>query len=309
MSKESGKIAQQAVKIARVGFLTTLDRSSPTAEAFRQGLANLDYLENENIIIEPRFAEGQYERFPELTAELVRLKVDVIALLGAVTARAVKKTVTDIPIVFAIVVDPVADNVVTSMEHPGGNITGVTTFDPQQPRKQLELLKEAIPGVKRVALLGDQGISEALMKANEEQARIMGLQTQQLRIAGPTPDIEGAFAAIKRERADVLLVLEEPVVVLYAKRIAELAANYRLPTMFSPLRADAGGLLAYGTSVNEGMRRMAAYVDKVLKGAKPGDLAVERVTCYELIVNLRTAREIGVAIPPDVLKRADRVIQ
>ncbi len=301
--------AQQAAKMPRVGFLTPLDRSAPHFEAFRQGLAGLGYVEGNNIIVDPRFAEGQYERLPDLVAELVRLKVDVIAVTGAVTARAAKKAVTDIPIVFAVVVDPVADDVVASLERPGGNITGLTSFDPQQAMKQLELLEETIPSLKLVALLGDQGVSEALMKASEEQARALGLQSQRLRVAGPNPDLEGAFAAIKQEHADAVLILEEPILGVHSKRIAELAAKDRLPTMFAPSRAGAGGLIAYGTSQVEGIRRMAAYVDKVLKGVKPGELSVETVTRYELIVNLKTAREIGVTIPPEVLKRADRVIQ
>jgi putative tryptophan/tyrosine transport system substrate-binding protein len=299
---------QRAPNVPRVGFLTTLGSSSSTFEAFRQGLSELGYVENQNVVIEPRFADGQYERFPELTTELIRLKVDVIALLGAVTARAVKKIVTDLPVVFAIVVDPVADNVVTSMAHPGGNITGATTFDPQQPRKQLQLLKEAIPCITRVGILGDEGISQALMNANEEQARALGLETQRFRVAAPNPDLEGAFAVFRVGHVDAVLVLEEPVPVIHAKRIAELAAEYRIPTMFSPVRADAGGLIAYGTSLNEGMRRMGSYIDKILKGAKPGDLPVERVTRYELIVNLNTARQIGVTFPAEVLKRADRII-
>jgi len=300
---------QRPRNVPRVGFLTTLGSSSPTFEAFRQGLSELGYVENENVVIEPRFADGQYARFPELTTELIRLKVDVIALLGAVTARAVKKIVSDLPVVFAIVVDPVADAVVTNMEHPGGNITGATTFDPQQPRKQLQLLKEAIPGVKRVGILGDEGISQALMNANEEQARALGLETQRSRVVAPNPDFEGVFAVFGAGHVDAVLVLEEPVPVIHAKRIAELAAEYRIPTMFSPVRADAGGLIAYGTSLNEGMRRMGTYVDKILKGAKPGDLPVERVTRYELIVNLNTARQIGVTIPAEILKRADRIIE
>ena len=169
--------AQQPAKIPRVGFLGPgLTAPSPPLQAFRQGLANLGYVEGRDIIIEPRFAEGRVERLPELAAELVRLNVDVIALVGAVTARAAKKATTNIPIVFAAVVDPVADDVVASLERPGGNVTGITSFDPQQPRKQLELLKEAIPGLVRVALLGDQGVSDALLKANEEQARALGLQ-------------------------------------------------------------------------------------------------------------------------------------
>jgi putative ABC transport system substrate-binding protein len=301
--------AQQATKVPRVGFLNPLDRSAPHFEAFRQGLADLGYVEGRNITIEPRFAGGQYERFPDLLAELVRLKVDIIAVTGAVTARAAKKAVKDIPIVFAVVVDPVADNVVPNLERPGANLTGTTSFDPQQPTKQLELLREAIPGLRRVALLGDQGVSEALMKASEAQAQGMGLQTLRFRVAAPNPDLEGAFAAFKQEHADAVLILEEPVVGVYAKRIAELAAGDRLPTIFAPSRAGSGGLLAYGTSQVESIRRMAVYVDKVLKGARPGELSVERVTPYKLIVNLKTARDIGITIPPEVLKRADRVIQ
>ncbi len=301
--------AQQPARIPRIGFLSPLDRSAPNFEAFRQGLADLGYVEGRNIVIEPRFAEGQYERFPDFVAELLRLKVDVIAVTGAVTARAAKKAVPDIPIIFFVVVDPVADNVVPSLERPGGNLTGVTSFDPQQARKQLELLKEAIPGLRRVALLGDQGVSEALMKASEEQARALGLQTQRFRVAGPSPDLEGVFAAIRQEHADALLILEEPVLGVHANKIAELAARDRLPTMFAPSRVAAGGLIDYGTSQVAAIRRMAGYVDKVLKGAKPGELSVETVTRYELIVNLKTAREIGVTIPPEVLKRADRVIQ
>ncbi len=278
-------------------------------QAFRQGLANLGYVEGRDIIIEPRFSEGRHERFPELVAELVRLNVDVIALVGAVTARAAKKATTTVLIVFAVVVDPVADGVVASLERPGGNVTGITSFDPQQPRKELELLKEVIPGLRRVALLGDQGVSDFLLKASEEQARALGLQPQGLKVAGATPDLEGAFAAARKERADAVLILAEPVVLVHRKRIAELAATYRMPTMFPSDWADAGGLIAYGTSILEAAGRMAAYVDKILKGAKPGDLPVEVLTRQRLIINLKTAREIGLTIPSEVLKRADQVIQ
>jgi putative tryptophan/tyrosine transport system substrate-binding protein len=302
-------VAQQVTSIPLVGFLNPLDRSAPHFEAFRKGLIDLGYVEGRNIAIEPRFAEGQYERFPDLLAELVHLKVDVIAVTGAVTARAANKAVKDIPIVFAVVVDPVADNVVPNLEHPGGNLTGTTSFDPQQAKKQLELLKETIPGLRRVGLLGDQGVSEALIKASETQAQSMGIQTLRLRVAAPNPDLEGAFAAFKQEQADALLILEEPVVGVRAKNIAALAARDRLPTIFAPSRVGAGGLIAYGTSQTASIRRMAVYVDKVLKGAKPGDLSVERVAPYELIVNLKTAREIGITIPPELLKRTDQVIQ
>jgi putative ABC transport system substrate-binding protein len=301
--------AQEAARIPRVGFLHPTSRSHPMFDEFRRELAKLGYVEGQNIIIEPRFAEGQYDRVPELAAELARLKVDVIAIQGAVTVRAAKKVITTTPMVFVIVLDPVTEDVVANLERPGGNITGVTTFDPQQARKQLELLKEAIPGFKRVALLGDRGVSEALMNAGEEQARALGLQSQRFRVAGPTPDLEGAFAAFRQGHADAVMVLEEPVPMINRKRIAEMAAASRLPTMFPPTGADAGALMTYGTSFVEGYRRMAAYVDKILKGAKPGDLPVQTISSYELTVNLKTAREIGVTIPPEVVKRADRVIQ
>jgi putative tryptophan/tyrosine transport system substrate-binding protein len=301
---------KQPAKIPRVGFLYPgLKSLSPMFDVFRRELAVLGYVEGQNIIIEPRFVEGQYERVPELAADLVHLKVDVIAVQGAVTVRPLKKVVKDTPIVFAIVVDPVAEDVVTNLERPGGNVTGVTTFDPQQPRKQLELLKEAIPGLKRVAFLGEQAIREDAIKAREEQAHALGLQTQRSRVAAPNPDLEGAFAAFRQGHADAVVVLEEPLVMNNRERISELAAKDRLPLMFPLSGEDAGGLIAYGTSFVEGYRRMAAYVDKVLKGAKPGELPVEAVNRYELVVNLKTAREIGVTIPPGVLKRADRVIQ
>ncbi|MFM0136255.1 ABC transporter substrate-binding protein [Caballeronia grimmiae] len=301
--------AQQSAKIPRVGFLAPQGRSLPLFDAFRQGLADLGYTDGKNIVIESRFAEGHYERFPEILSELIDLKIDVLAVTGAVTARAAKKSGTGIPIVFSVVVDPVADNLVPNVERPAGNLTGVTSFDPQQAAKQLQLLKQVVPGLKRVAILGDQGVSEALINAAEEQSRTLYLQPQRLRMAGPNPDLEGAFAAIKQQHADALLVLEEPVLGVHATEIAALAARDRLPALFAPSRVAAGGLLSYGTSQTEAIRHMAAYVDKVLKGAQPDALSVETVEHYELIVNLKTAREIGVTIPPEVLKRADQVIQ
>lgn len=300
---------QPAAKTPRVGFVAPQGRSLPLFDAFREGLARLGYTDGQNIIIEPRFAEGHYDRFPEIFSDLQRANVDVVVVTGAVTARAAKKAITNVPIVFSIVVDPVADNVVAGMDKPAGDLTGVTCFDPQQPRKQFELLREVIPGMKRVAILGDQGVSDALMKASEEQAHALGLEAQRLRVAGPDPDFQAVFATIRQLRADALLVLEEPVLGVHAKDVADLAVKDHLPTVFAPSRVAAGGLISYGTSQVEAIRHMAAYVDKILKGAKPGDLPVETVTQYELIVNLQTARDIGVTIPPAVLKRADRVIQ
>jgi ABC-type uncharacterized transport system substrate-binding protein len=300
--------AQQAAKVPHVGFVSPVGRTAPLVDQFRKALADLGYVDGQNIAIEPRYADGQYDRFPAFGTDLANQKVDAIALVGAVTARGIRKTAGDIPIIFAIVVDPVKDDVVSNVQRPGGNITGVTTFDPQQPRKQLELLKEAIPGIKRVAVLGDTGISEALISASEEQGRALGLEIQRIRIGGENPDIEGAFASIRQKHADAVLELEEPVLGINSRKIAEIAARERLPLMVPPTRA-ANGLLGYGTSLPAGLHRMAEYVDKILKGAKPGDLPVETVTRYELIVNLKAARDIGITVPPDVIKRADRVIQ
>lgn len=300
--------AQQPAKIPRVGFLSPTGRMAPTSEAFRQGLADLGYVDGQNVVIIPRFAEGQYEKFPELVSDLVREKVDLIAVQGAVTVRAARKAAPDIPIVFAVVVDPVKDDLVANLERPGGNISGLTTFDPQQLRKQLELLRQVIPGLKHVAVLGDAGVSDVQIRSSEEQAHAMGLEALRFLVTAPNPDLDGAFAAMRKGHADALLALEHPVVGIYAKEIAQLALANRIPSMASPLRPDLWEL-AYGTSFKDGMKRMAVYVDKVLKGAKAGDLPVETLIHYELIVNLKTSREIGLTIPPEVLQKADRVIQ
>jgi len=301
--------AQQSPTVRRIGYLSPGGTTGPVVPAFRQALAGLGYVDGRDFVIEPRFAEGQAGRFPKIAAEVVALNVDVIALVGAITARAAMKATSTIPIVFAVVVDPVADKVVTNLERPGGNVTGVTTYDPQQPRRQLEILKAAVPGLRRVAILGDRSVSEALLNANEKEARALGLEATRLRVAAPNPDIDRALAQARKDHAGALVILEEPVVVGNRKRIAELAARDRLPTMFAPDWADAGGLIAYGTSVVAGARRMATYVDKILKGAKPGDLPVESVTGHELIINLKTARQIGVTIPPELLEKANRVIE
>jgi len=301
--------AQQAIKVPRIGFVAPQGRSLPLFDAFKEGLAERGYVDGKNIAIEARFAEGNYDRFPAIFAELLSAKVDALAVTGAVTARAAEKATSETPIVFSIVLDPVSDRVVANMDHPGGNATGVSCFDPRQATKQLELLREVFPKLKRVAVLGDQGVSDALIKASEEQARALGLEPQPLRVAGPDPDLSAVFRAIREQHADALLVLEEPVLGVHAKDIADLAAKDRLPTLFPPSRVGAGGLISYGTSQTEAIRHMAVYLDKILKGAKPGELAVEKVIRYELIVNQKTAKEIGVAIPQEVVRRADRVIQ
>ena len=303
--------AQQIATLPRVGVLSP---SSPAVaatfqEPIRLGLADVGLVEGKNILLEWRYAEGQYERFPELVAELIRLKVDVIAVIGAVTARAVAKAGANIPVVFAMVVDPVTDGVVSNAERPEGNITGVTTFDPQQPTKRLQLLIEANPGLARVAILGDQGVSDAQMKASEAQARSLGLQPQVVRLSGPNPDAEGAFAAMRQVKTDAVLVLDEPLMLVHRRKIAEVAIKHQIPIMGPPSFAEAGGLINYGTSNAAGLRQMWTIVDKIIKGAKAGDLPVQTVLRYDLIVNLKTASEIGVTIPPAILKRADRVIR
>src|SRR5579871_368951 len=209
--------AQQQNKVARVGFFAPQGRSLPLLDAFRKGMADLGYKEGQDIMIEARFGEGQYERFPQIVRELVELKLDVLAVTGAVTARAARNGTSDIPIVFSVVVDPVADRVVSNLERPGGNVTGVTTFDPTQASRQFELLRQVIPAMKRIAILGDQGVSDALIKAADEQARGLGLQPHLIRLSGPNPDLEAAFAAIKQQQADAVLVLEEPVLGVHAK--------------------------------------------------------------------------------------------
>jgi putative ABC transport system substrate-binding protein len=242
-----------------------------------------------------------------LAAELVGLKVDIIVGVGSVVGQAAKRATTTIPVVMAVVIDPVAVGLVANLERPGGNLTGLTTFDPQEARKKLALLQEVVPGLARVVILGDQAVRDT--QGHAEQARALGLQPQSLTIAGASPDLEAVFQAIRREHADALLVLELPATVTHRKRIAELAAQQRLPTLFAGGLSDAGGLLGYGTRVTEAMRRLAAYVDRIVKGAQPADLPFDVVVRPELIVNLKTAQEIGVTIPPEVLKRADRVMQ
>ena len=293
--------------IRRVGLI--LPGARPVfVEAFRQGLGELGYAEGRNIGIEIRFGQG-LGQVPELAAELVGLNVDVIAAVGAIPARAVQKATTSIPIVFAMAVHPVEEGLVTSAERPGGNSTGITGFDPQQPKRQLELLKQAIPQLERVAIFGDLAAAKGLLRATSAAAEALGLRCQILLLNELAPDIEGKFAAIKSERADAVVVLQEPATFCSRKRIAEMAAAYRLPTMFGAELADAGGLFAYGTNLTEAVRRASGHVDKILKGAKPGELPIESLTRRELFINLKVAREIGVTIPPKLLKSADNVIQ
>lgn len=306
--------AQQPTKVPRIGILdiraSTQAAPSIPIEIIRKALADLGYVEGQNIIIEIRSPEGdRLDRLPEAAAALVSLKPDVIITVGATAARVAKAATTDIPIVFGLVVDPVVSGLVANSERPGGNITGFTNFDPQQPRKQLEILKEAIPGLARVALLGDAATASALIEAHEVAAQALGLQTQPVIVERANPDFEAAFEAAKKQGAGAVIVFSTPVTTPNRKRIIELAIKHRLPTLSPRDHADAGGLISYGTGLSEAIRRTATYVDKILKGAKPSQLPVETVRQHELIINLKVAREIGVSFPPAMLSRATQVVQ
>jgi putative ABC transport system substrate-binding protein len=292
---------------------------TPLFDSFKKNLlsdfAELGYVEGRDIVIEPRFAEMKLERHPTLAAELVNANVDVIVALGAPASVAAQKATSTIPVVFSIVTDPVAVKLVASMDRPGSNVTGITSLDPHQASKQFELLKEAFPGIRRVAIMSDQTIPGAderglapIDRANEAAAKALGLEPQILKPKSAA-DLEAAFAEMIKGGAQALLVLEVPVPFTARKQIADLAIRNRLPTMFPGGQSDAGGVITYGTNVTDTWRQFAAFADKIFKGTKPADLPVAVITKRELIFNIKTAQEVGVAIPPELLKRADRVIQ
>jgi putative ABC transport system substrate-binding protein len=305
--------AQQAAKVARIGYLTA-DRAGIPYQSFLQGLRDHGYVEGRNVVIEYRSAEGKIERLPALAAELVGLKVDVIVAAVTVAALAAQQATRTVPIVFGAVSDPVATGLVASFARPGGNVTGLSFFAPELVGKSMELLKQAAPGVNRVAVLWQSaGFSEhqgkALRKAAEGAARVLGVRLQVVEARGPD-DFDRAFAEIARARADALMVPTSATFTQARGRLVDLAAKGRLPAVY-PSRefVDAGGLLAYGPNVSDLFRRAATYVDKILKGAKPGDLPIEQPTKFELVINLKTAKALGLTIPPSLLQRADEVIE
>ena len=305
--------AQQPKKVPRIGFLGASSASVLAAriEAFRQGLRDLGYVEGKNIVIEWRSAEGKLDRLPALAAELVRLKVDVIVTTGPAPTRPAKEATSTIPIVMAFDNDPVGNGFVASLARPGGNITGLSTLAPEISGKQLEVLKEIVPRLSRVAVLGSSttpGNAQSL-KETELAAGAFGVKVQYLDVRDPK-DIDTAFQATGKGRADAILVLTSPVFNPYRTEIADLAAKNRLPAIYStPEFVEDGGLMTYGVSLTDLYRRAATYVDKILKGAKPVDLPVEQPTKFEFIINLKAAKQIGLTIPPNVLVRADKVIK
>jgi putative tryptophan/tyrosine transport system substrate-binding protein len=306
--------AQQAGKVPRIGFLGTTFPSDVSArlDVFRQGLRELGWVEGQNIVIDYRFAEGRFDRLPDLAAELVRLKVDIIVAVPTPAAVAAKNATKTIPIVVISVGDPVGLGLIASLAHPGGNVTGLSfSVGLEIVGKQLELLKETVPKVRRVAILSNPANPAQPLGIREVKvaARSLGVQLQLLEARGPN-EFDGAFAAMAKERAGALLVPAESLFVLHRTRLADLAARSRLPAAYGfREHVEAGGLMSYGPSVRDLFRRSATFVDKILKGAKPGDLPVEQPTKFEFVVNLKTAKALGLTIPQSLLQRADQIIQ
>ena len=303
----------QPTKVPRIGFLGATSRTALAArvQAFRQGLRELGYVEGKNIVLEYRWAEGRNERLPDLAAELVRLKVDVLVTAGPTDNRAAKEATNTIPIVMAQDNDPVGNGLVASLARPGGNITGLATLTPELTGKRLELLKESVPKLSRVAVLGTSsqpGNTQAL-RETELAASALGVHLQYLEVRG-LEDIETAFRAASKGRAEAILMLASYVFNSHRKQIVDLARKSQLPAIYRTSEfVEDGGLMTYGVSITDLYRRAATYVDKILKGAKPADLPVEQPTKFEFIINLRAAKQIGLTIPPNVLVRADKVIR
>jgi putative ABC transport system substrate-binding protein len=309
-----GVIAEaQPTKIPRIGYLTGNSPSTNAAriEAFRQGLRELGYVEGKNIIIEWRYAEGKADRLPALAAELVRVKIEVIVTTGPGPTRAAKEATTTIPIVMAQDPDPVGNGFVASLARPGGNITGLATLAPEISGKQLELLKETVSRLSRVAVLGTStrpGNAQNL-KETELAAGAFGAKLQYLDVLIPK-DLETAFRAASKGRADGVLVLQTPLLTSHRTQVVDLAVKNRLPAIYATAEwVEDGGFMSYAASGTDLFRRSATYVDKILKGAKPADLPVEQPKKFELIINLKAAKQIGLTIPPNVLARADKVIK
>ena len=305
--------AQQPTKVPRIGYLAAASPSAIAAriEAFRQGLRELGYVEGKNIVIEWRYAEGKLDRLPALAAELVRLKVDVIVTAGPPATRAAKEATATIPIVMTQDTDPVGNGFVASLARPGGNITGLSTLAPELSGKRLELLKEIVPKLSRVAVFGtstNPGNAQAL-KEMELAAGAFGVKLQYLDVLGPK-DIETAFRAASKGRADAVLMLAGPVAQFSPNTDCRTRGKEPAPGDIPQAEfVEAGGLMSYGASTTDLYRRAATYVDKILKGAKPADLPVEQPTKFEFIINLKAAKQIGLTIPPNVLARADKVIK
>jgi putative ABC transport system substrate-binding protein len=303
--------AQKQATIHRMGVLLLGAPTNANLDAFIQGLREFGYMEGKNILIEYRFAEGKADRLPELATELVQLKVEAIFTTGTPAIFALKQATKTIPIVFFSTSDPIGTGVVASLAHPGGNITGISVLASELWPKRLELLKEISPKLSRVAMLWNKGNAGMALeaKATQEVARPLGVVLQDRGVKGPD-ELEMVFATLTKDRPDGFLALMDPVLNSYQKRILDFLAQNRLPAIFENRTwVEAGGLISYGANYAEAHQRAAALMDKILKGTKPADIPVEQPTKFELVINLKTAKQIGLTIPPNVLARADKVIR
>lgn len=306
--------AQQKGKLPVIGLLNPGSTDTPGVAGFYKGLQELGYIEGSNIAIERRYGDWNKDRFKELAADLARLKVDVIVVVSTTPAPAAKQATSTVPIVVLGMADPVGDELIASLSRPGGNITGNTFLGPELIAKRLALLKDAVPGLSRVAALWHPGAYgkraiESMLRETETAAQALRLQLQLVPAHGPG-DIDGAFVTMARERADAVIQLPSPMLYGEHKRIVELAAKGRLPAMYAAREfVEDGGLMSYGASLPDLFRRAATYVDKILKGANPADLPVEQPTTFELVVNLGTAKTLGLTLPPSIFARADEVIE
>ena len=307
--------AQPPEKVSRVGYLNPGSSSDPLRqrrlEAFRQGLRELGYVDGRNIAIEPRWAEGQYDRYPALAADLVRLNADVIVAGGGAATKAAQQATRTIPIVMSLVIDPSGRGLEPSLSRPGGNVTGISMMAPDLVGKQLELLKELAPKASRVALLWnpDNPGSAPQLREAEIAARALAVRLQAQEARGPR-EIDSAFAAMTRERANALVVLVDGIFTSQVRQIADLAAKRHLPSIYGQREyAEAGGLMVYSSNPFDLERRAATFVDKILKGAKPADLPIEQPSKFDLVINLKTAKALGLTIPQALLLRADQVIE
>ena len=303
--------AQQSKKVFQIGYVTGADSRGATVEAFRQGLRELGYMEGKNIIVQYRYGEGDLSRLGRFVSELMRLKIDILVITALPAIRAAKEATNRIPIVMVTNVDPVAAGIIDSLARPGGNITGLTLLNRDLSGKRLELLQEVFPKLSRVGILWSSRSPEnSGFKEYEAAARYLKIEVQSLEVRQPNPDLDGVLKSAPKGHGSALITIRNPLFNRYTKHIADLAIQNRLASMFEWSQyVEAGGLISYATDENYVFGRAAVYVDKIIKGAKPADLPVEQPTKFELVINLNTAKQIGLTIPPNVLARADRVIK
>jgi putative ABC transport system substrate-binding protein len=308
-------VAYSADQVPKVGYISPGSSSDPARsrrfEAFRQGLRDLGYMEGQSIALEPRWAEGKYERYPALASDLVRSKVDVIVAVGGAATQAAKRATMTIPIVMSVVIDPVGSGLVASLAHPGGNLTGTSMMAPDLVGKELEVLKELVPKASRVAVLwnpGNPGSPPQLRQA-AAVARALGVELQRVEARNPQ-EIDSAFAAMTRERAEALVILVDAIFTNQVRQIADRAAESRLPSIYGQREyTEAGGLMVYSSNPLDLERRAATFVARILRGAKPADLPIEQPSKFDLIINLKTAKALGLMLPSSLLLRADQVIE